>query len=124
MTRLEYLKKEVVKYGLLSALSSIGYIVHFGVLLFLIVHMLLYWNSHDYLTILQVLKYSFANFWFLYVYVICFVFFGEKLKSCHQLCLSFRKQLNEEEKNDSTRVSETRDADKYELVRKNEVKNG
>lgn len=98
MSRLEYLKKEVVKYWLLSALSSIGYLVHFGVLLFLIVYMLLYWNLHDYLTALQVLKYSFANFWFLYVYVICFVFFGEKLKSCHQLYLAFLKQLNEEEK--------------------------
>lgn len=102
MTRIEYLKREVKKYSELTLVAAALYLVHFAVLLFLIIHMIVYWGSHDQLTSMQILKYSFGKFWFLYAYVILFIFFKEKLDSFSHLYRSFAKQLKEEEKKNET----------------------
>lgn len=98
MTRLEYLKKEVSKYALLSSLYMLGLLFQIIVIIFLIVHMVVYWSLHDYLTIIQMFKYSFSKFWFLYVYVIFMILGKRKLESFSFIYRSFKRQLKTEER--------------------------
>lgn len=98
MTRIEYLKKEVKKYGLLSSLYTIGLLIYIVIIMFLNIHMVVYWILHDYLTNMQVLKYSFSRFWFLYAYFIIFTLSNGAFESYSVLYRDFRKQLEAEEK--------------------------
>lgn len=101
MTRLEYLNKEVSKYALLSSLYTLGLLVQIIVSIFLIVHMVAYWSLHDYLTSIQMFKYSFSKFWFLYVYVIFMILGKRKLESFSFIYRSFKQQLETEERKES-----------------------
>lgn len=101
MNRIEYLKKEVTKYGLLSSLYAIGLLAQIVIVIFLIIHMAVYWFLHDYLTTLQVLKYSFSHFWFLYAYFIIFTLCNGAFESYSVMYRDFRKQLEEEERKES-----------------------
>lgn len=101
MTRIEYLKKEVKKYGLLNSLYTIGLLAQIVIVIFLIIHMVVYWFLHDYFTSLQVLKYSLSRFWFLYVYLIIFTLSKGTFESYSVMYRDFKKQLDEEEKKNS-----------------------
>ncbi len=107
MTRLEYLKKEVRKYNILTHLYIIGLIINIISVIFLSVHMMIYWFLHDSLTKIQILKYSFSKFWFLYLFIIIFTFYQREFESFSRICTRFTKQLKEEEK----KINNLKDAD-------------
>ena len=98
MTRLEYLKKEVRKYNILTHLYTIGRIINIISIVFLSVHMMIYWFLHDSLTKIQILKYSFSKFWFLYLFIIIFTLCQREFESFSYICIKFTEQLKEEEK--------------------------
>ena len=101
MNRIEYLEKEVNKYALLGSLYTIGLLVQIIVSVFLIIYIGAYWSSHDSLTSIQVFKYSFSKFWFLYVYEVLMIFGKERFKTYATLYRRFSRQLNEEKRKES-----------------------
>ena len=101
MTRLEYLYKEVNKYAILGSLYTIGLLVQIIVNVFLIIYIVVYWSSHDSLTSIQVFKYSFSKFWFLYMYEVLMIFGKERFKTYATLYRRFSRQLEEEKRKES-----------------------
>ena len=98
MTRIEYLRKQVKKYNFLYCLLELGLRVEFIVVGFLAIHMIVYWLSNDYLTKMQIFKYSFSKFWFLYLYVVFMQLNIPRLEGYPYIIGKLTKQIKEEER--------------------------